>query len=85
MCQQAPALKDYKPQLHSCVQGAEKQPAQNNTSVMIHHVQVRKQIKNSITSPGISIGNAANESMTSETETATVFLSTTASPMLVEW
>jgi len=37
-----------------------------------------------ITSPGISTGKAAKDNITSDAEIATVFLSTTASPMLEE-
>lgn len=38
-----------------------------------------------LTSPGISTGNAAKERITSDVDTATVFLSTTAKPMISEW
>ena len=79
-----PEHKDHKQQEHNCEQGAEKQPEPKKT-----HVKSIIQVLNInsarvYTSPGISMGNAANESMTSETDTATVFLSTAAKPMVSE-
>lgn len=38
-------------------------------------------ITNVVTSPGISIGNAAKDSMISDADIATVFLSTTTNPI----
>lgn len=71
-------------------QGGEKQPTlhlkvQNSLMVEIYKslsVLTSQTSKNYITSPGISTGKAANESIMSDTDIATVFLSTATNPML---
>lgn len=78
-----PGQKDHKQQGHSCEQGAEKQPEYHNLSQNnINSLSYKS--RRVFTSPGISMGYAANDSITSQTDTATVFLSTAAKPMVSE-
>lgn len=87
--QQLQGRKGHMQQAQNCEQGGEKQPTlhlkvQNSLMVVIckSSALTSKTSKNYITSPGISTGKAANESITSDTDIATVFLSTATNPML---
>jgi hypothetical protein len=73
-------------QEHNCEQGGEKQPIKKlgNLSRIVNKVFQDLQTSKKFTSPGISIGKAAKDSITSDADIATVFLSTTTSPMLSE-
>lgn len=71
---------------HNYVQDAEKLPT---TKLKIKREKLQGlhilEKTNLITSPGISIGNAAKDNIISDADIATVFLSTTTNPMFCEW
>lgn len=83
--QQIQAKTGHMQQEHSYEQDAKKPPAaikdvQNSQSVMNCIIDI--QTYKIFTSPEISMGKAAKDSIISQAEIATVFLSTATSPML---
>jgi hypothetical protein len=83
---QLPVQKDHRQPTQNCEQGAEKQPENQNLEAAINSKFGMPYIYNQQkgwqvhTSAGISMGYAAKESIISEIDTATVFLSTATRP-----